>query len=72
MRMTKIILAVSMLTGLSIGAAADVGQPSSGAGANAPDFTLTDQDGKSWTLDEVLKNHRGVVLAFYPKDDTGL
>jgi len=44
----------------------------SSAGAIAPDFTLPDQDGKLWTLGEVLKNHHGVVLAFYPKDDTGL
>lgn len=72
MRITKIILVVFMLAALSIGSAADVGQTSSTTVGAAPDFTLPDQDGKSWTLNEVLKNHRGVVLAFYPKDDTGL
>ncbi len=37
-------------------------------GAVAPQFTLTDQRGESWSLRE----HRGspVVLYFYPKDDT--
>ncbi len=36
----------------------------------ADDFTLSDQDGKMWKLSDVLKDYRGVVLAFYPKDDT--
>jgi peroxiredoxin len=49
-----------------------VKQSPSSTGAIATDFTLPDQDGKLWTLGEVLKNHHGVVLAFYPKDDTGL
>jgi peroxiredoxin Q/BCP len=37
-------------------------------GAVAPQFSLTDQRGESWSLRE----HRGspVVLYFYPKDDT--
>ncbi len=72
MRITKIITIVLLLAALSIAAAADVGQTPSAAGSAAPDFTLPDQDGKSWMLGEVLKNHRAVVLAFYPKDDTGL
>jgi hypothetical protein len=40
--------------------------------ARAADFSLADQDGKTWTLSETLKNYRGVVLAFYPKDNTGV
>jgi peroxiredoxin Q/BCP len=38
------------------------------AGQQAPDFTLTDQDGE----DRSLSDYRGtpVVLYFYPKDDT--
>lgn len=72
MRITKIVMIVLLLAALSSSAAADVGQTSSAAGNAAPDFTLPDQDGKPWTLGEVLKNHRAVVLAFYPKDDTGL
>ena len=38
----------------------------------AVDFTLPDQDGKMWTLSETLKDYKAVVLAFYPKDDTGV
>jgi len=40
--------------------------------APAADFSLADQDGKTWTLSETLQDYRGVVLAFYPKDNTGL
>jgi cytochrome oxidase Cu insertion factor (SCO1/SenC/PrrC family) len=36
------------------------------------DFTLPDQNGKLWTLSETLKDYQAVVLAFYPKDDTGV
>ncbi len=36
----------------------------------APDFTLPDQDGNPVILSETAKSHRGVVVAFYPKDDT--
>ncbi len=38
------------------------------AGTAAPDFTLTDGDGNSWSLGD----HRGttVVLLFYPGDNT--
>ncbi|MBN1473229.1 MAG: redoxin domain-containing protein [Syntrophaceae bacterium] len=72
MRIIKIILVVFMFLVLSIYAVADVQQPPAPASNAATDFTLPDQDGKLWTLSEVLKNYRGVVLAFYPKDDTGL
>ncbi len=45
-----------------------------GAGSEAleiaPDFTLPDQNGDPVTLTEVLENHRGAVIVFYPKDDT--
>jgi len=37
-------------------ASAEVKQSPSSTGAIAPDFTLPDQDGKIWTLGEVLKN----------------
>ncbi len=37
-------------------------------GIKAPDFTLTDQDGKTHRLSDYLG--RPVVLYFYPKDDT--
>jgi len=38
------------------------------AGTPAPDFTLTDQNGKKVTLSELKGSP--VVLYFYPKDDT--
>jgi len=68
----KFFLAVFIFTLLSACASAEVKQATSSTGAIAPDFTLPDQDGKLWTIGEVLKNYHGVVLAFYPKDDTGL
>lgn len=37
-------------------------------GAPAPNFSLSDGEGKTWTLDE-LKGQK-VVLYFYPADDT--
>lgn len=42
------------------------------SGHIAPDFTLSDQDGKLWKLSDAVKDYRAVVLAFYPKDDTKL
>lgn len=38
----------------------------------AIDFTLPDQNGKLWTLSDTLKDYKAVVLAFYPKDNTGV
>ena len=40
-------------------------------GEAAPDFTLPDQDGKSFRLSRALKS-KAVVLFFYPKVVTGL
>ena len=34
----------------------------------AHDFTLPDQNGEMTTLSSVVQNHRGVLIAFYPKD----
>lgn len=70
--MKKLILVVFVFSALLACASAEVKQSPSTANNTAPDFTLPDQNRKSWTLSEVLKNYRGVVLAFYPKDDTGL
>ncbi len=39
-------------------------------GETAPDFTLQDQTGTAVTLSEVLADHRGAIVAFYPKDFT--
>jgi peroxiredoxin Q/BCP len=48
----------------------DVQKTSVDPGSKAPDFTLPDQNGKEVKLGDVLKDYRGVVLAFYPKDDS--
>ncbi|MDX9827698.1 MAG: thioredoxin-dependent thiol peroxidase [Spirochaetia bacterium] len=37
-------------------------------GAKAPDFSLTDADGKAWTLKDFAGS--SLVLYFYPRDDT--
>lgn len=37
-------------------------------GAEAPDFTLADQDGKKYTLSKL--RGKNVVLVFYPADET--
>lgn len=39
------------------------------AGAQAPDFTLKDQEGKEIQLSKILEQ-KHVVLYFYPKDET--
>lgn len=39
-------------------------------GESAYDFTLPDQDGDMVTLSGLLKDSRGAVIAFYPKDES--
>ncbi len=39
-------------------------------GSKAPDFSLTANDGNTYTLSELLKTHAKVALVFYPKDNT--
>ena len=70
MRKFHLIYAVILILALAACAGADIKNTSSAPGRTAPDFALTDQDGKMWQLSEALKEHRAVVLAFYPKDDT--
>jgi thioredoxin-dependent peroxiredoxin len=38
-------------------------------GIDAPDFSLQGNDGKVYTLSD-YKNKKGVILFFYPKDNT--
>jgi peroxiredoxin Q/BCP len=45
------------------------GAPSIKVGDQAPDFQLTDQNGKSVRLGE-FRGKKSVILYFYPKDDT--
>lgn len=72
MRRIKLFFVVLMIFLLCACASADVKNTSSMPGQTAYDFTLPDQDGKLWTLRDTLKNYQAVVLAFYPKDDTGV
>jgi peroxiredoxin len=39
-------------------------------GETAPDFTVTDTDGKQYTLSQMVKQGP-VILAFFPKAFTG-
>jgi cytochrome oxidase Cu insertion factor (SCO1/SenC/PrrC family) len=57
---------------ISAYAGTDVKTTPSTSSQVAPDFSLADQDGKLWKLSDVLKDYKGVVLAFYAKDDTKL
>jgi peroxiredoxin Q/BCP len=43
-------------------------KPSATVGEQAPDFTLSDQNGEAWHLSE--QRGRVVVLLFYPGDET--
>ena len=36
-------------------------------GSAAPNFTLQGSDGNMYTLEELLKENSGVVLAFFPR-----
>ena len=40
------------------------------AGQKAPEFSCLDQNGNTHTLSEILDSGKGVVLYFYPKDNT--
>lgn len=68
MRIIKTILLLAVLIFLASCSSGSVKENDS-AGI-APDFNLPDQDGKSTTLKDLLRNNRGAVLAFYPKDDS--
>ena len=70
MRNTKIILIVVILSVLSACASMDVQKTSNAQNSVAHDFTLPDQNGKLVKLSDVLKDYRGAVIAFYPKDDS--
>ena len=39
-------------------------------GQKAPEFSCLDQNGNIHTLSEILESGKGVVLYFYPKDNT--
>jgi hypothetical protein len=72
MRRTKHIFIAILFFVLSACAGADAQTSSSVPGQTVADFTLPDQDGKMWKLSDALKEYRAVMIAFYPKDDTGV
>lgn len=72
MQHTRLLFIAILLLAFCACAGADVKTDAIPAGQKAVDFTLPDQDGKLWTLSETLKSYNAVVLAFYPKDDTGV
>ena len=65
--MTRLALLglASILLAVPLSAAAADRPP--GVGDKAPDFTLSDQHGKSARLSELLAARRYIVLAFYVK-----
>jgi hypothetical protein len=72
MQQARLIFIALVLLAMCAGAGAEVKTDVTSPVQKAVDFKLPDQDGKMWTLSETLKDHKAVVLAFYPKDDTGV
>ena len=68
----KFMFIAMVLLAMCASAGAEVKTDVASPDQKAVDFTLPDQDGKMWTLSETLKDYKAVVLAFYPKDDTGV
>ncbi len=66
----KMIVVAFVLALLCGCATMDAQKTSIDVGLKAPEFSLPDQNGNEVTLSEVLANYRGVLLAFYPKDDS--
>ncbi|MBI4609415.1 MAG: redoxin domain-containing protein [Candidatus Rokubacteria bacterium] len=64
MKRLAVTLFALALLGTALAAAAAPDKPLA-VGSQAPDFTLTDQQGKSFRLSEVLAKRQYVVLAFY-------
>lgn len=59
---------VLLVAALSACASMGVQKASNVRDSTAHDFTLPDQNGKLVKLSDVLKEYRGAVIAFYPKD----
>jgi hypothetical protein len=66
----KLIVLVLMFSVLLACSSMDVKKISDVQSNAAHDFTLPDQNGKMVKLSEVMKDYRGAVIAFYPKDDS--
>lgn len=61
--MLRIISILSIIIGITM-----AGDTELKVGDNAPDFTLSDQNGKEQTLSDYFGEN--IVVYFYPKDDT--
>lgn len=61
--MLRIISILSIIIGITMASKTELK-----VGDNAPDFTLSDQNGKEHTLSNYLGEN--IVVYFYPKDDT--
>lgn len=72
MRQIRLFIIAIMLAAFCACAGAEVKADAIPEGRKAADFTLPDQNVKMWTLGDTLKDYKAVILAFYPKDDTGL
>jgi hypothetical protein len=70
MKNRTIALCIVCLVFISACATQTANRQAGESGAPAPEFTLADQDGTPVSLSGVLREYRGVVLAFYPKDDS--
>ena len=70
MRALKLLFLIFLIILLGSSASGDVNKTPPVSGTTAYDFTLPDQNGKLFKLSDVLKQYRGAVVAFYPKDDT--
>ncbi len=66
----KFVVLVLMFSVLLACSSLDVKKTSDAQGRTGYDFTLPDQNGKMVKLSEVMKDYRGAVIAFYPKDDS--
>ncbi|MDD4092029.1 MAG: redoxin domain-containing protein [Smithellaceae bacterium] len=72
MKQTKFIFIVIVFLAFTVYAGSDAKTDMASPVQKAADFELPDQDGKMWKLSDAVKEYRAVVLAFYPKDDTGV
>lgn len=69
MRYTQIIT-LSLFAAMLISCSSKSIKTETTAAEKAHSFTLPDQKGTITSLEDILKNQRGAVLAFYPKDDS--
>lgn len=66
----KIAMYICILALVSACASNSANRLSMNADTPAHDFTLPDQDGNMVSLSSVLQEYKGVIIAFYPKDDS--